>query len=47
MEQIQKLYVIERKIKECAVSLETIKRYRGICARPILNKLHTWMQGIS
>lgn len=44
LEQIQKLYVIERKIKERAVNIETINRYRGICARPILNKLHTWME---
>lgn len=44
MGQIQKLYAIERKIKERAVDTQTIKRYRELYAKPILEKLHTWMQ---
>jgi transposase len=44
LEQIQKLYVIERKIKERSIHVETIKRYRKICAKPILDALYTWMQ---
>ncbi|QHI35971.1 hypothetical protein IMCC3317_34170 [Kordia antarctica] len=44
MGQIQKLYAIERKIKERTTNTQTIKRYRELCAKPILEKLHTWMQ---
>ena len=44
MQQIQKLYAIERKIKERSVNTQTIKRYREVCAKPILEKLHNWMQ---
>jgi len=44
MQQIQKLYAIERKIKERTVNTQIIKRYRGLCAKPILEKLHSWMQ---
>ena len=44
MGQIQKLYAIERKIKERSLKVQTIKRYRELCAKPILEKLHTWMQ---
>ncbi|CAA0241806.1 IS66 family transposase [Tenacibaculum maritimum] len=44
LEQIQKLYAIERKIKERSISVATTKRYREICAKPILDTLHTWMQ---
>ena len=44
LEQIQKLYTIERKIKERSITKETIKRYREICAKPILEALHIWMQ---
>ena len=44
LEQIQKLYAIERKIKQRALTIKTIKRYREICAKPILDALHTWMQ---
>ena len=40
LEQIQKLYTIERKIKERSITKETIKRYREICAKPILEALH-------
>ena len=44
LEQIQKLYAIERKIKERSINIETIKRYREMYAKPILDALHTWMQ---
>jgi transposase len=44
MGQIQKLYAIERKIKERAVDTQTIKRFRELYAKPILEKLHAWMQ---
>lgn len=44
MEQIQKLYAIERKIKERSLNTQIIKRYRELYAKPILEKLHTWMQ---
>ena len=44
MAQIQKLYAIERKIKERTVNPQTIKRYRELYAKPVLEKLHTWMQ---
>ncbi|EDP94194.1 IS66 family transposase [Kordia algicida OT-1] len=44
MEQIQQLYAIERKIKERSLNTQTIKRYRELYAKPILKKLHVWMQ---
>ncbi|MGH1386723.1 IS66 family transposase [Kordia sp.] len=44
MGEIQKLYAIERKIKERSLKVQTIKRYRELYAKPILEKLHIWLQ---
>ena len=44
LEQIQRLYAIERKIKQRAIKPQTIKRYRTRCAKPILDTLQLWMQ---
>ncbi|WP_430409482.1 IS66 family transposase [Kordia sp.] len=44
LEQIQKLYSVERKIKERNLNSKTITRYRALCAKPILDLLYTWMQ---
>jgi transposase len=42
--EIQKLYAIERKAKEHQISTDTLKRYRNIYARPILNDLEQWLK---
>ena len=44
LEQIQRLYALERKIKQKQVNNLTIIRYRRRYAKPILKQLHTWMQ---
>ena len=41
---MQKLYVIERKAKERQVNDATKRRYRQLCAKPILEKLELWMK---
>ena len=40
---IQKLYRIERKIKEKKVNVDVVKRYRLLCALPILNEIETYL----
>jgi hypothetical protein len=41
---MQRLYVIERKAKERQVNDATKRRYRQLCAKPILEKLELWMK---
>jgi transposase len=41
LKQIQRLYAIERNAKEREVNHGTLKRYRQICALPILNEIET------
>lgn len=41
---IQKLYAIERKVKEKECSDSLIKRYREICAIPILNEIDIYIE---
>jgi len=41
---IQKLYAIERKLKERQVSCEVVKRYRMQYALPILNELEAYLK---
>jgi len=40
---IQKLYRIERKIKEKEANVDVVKRYRLLCALPILNEIETYL----
>ena len=40
---IQKLYRIERKIKEREANIDVVKRYRLLCALPILNEIETYL----
>ena len=47
LEQIQKLYAIERKAKEREIDHDTLKRYRGLYALPILNELEVWLNRAS
>ena len=42
--KIQMLYLMERKAKERQVSVELIKRYRQLYAKPILNELEQWLK---
>lgn len=44
LQEIQKLYAIERKIRDRNASSQTIKRYRALYATPILETFHHWMQ---
>ena len=44
LEQIQRLYVIERKIKQRKLDEQTITRYRKYFAKKILDELHKWMK---
>ncbi|WP_233194618.1 IS66 family transposase [Aquimarina sp. I32.4] len=44
LEQIQYLYAMERKTRERKSTFELIKRYRELCAVPILNSLETWLK---
>ncbi|KAA1242826.1 IS66 family transposase [Aquimarina sp. RZ0] len=44
LEQIQKLYAIERKSRERNVKPETRLRYRKLYAVPILTTLEVWLQ---
>ena len=45
LEQIQQLYNIERKLKQRSITnTKTIKRYRSLYAKPVLEHLHLWMQ---
>lgn len=44
LEQIQRLYALERKIREKQLDDTTIIRYRRRYAKPILKQLHDWMQ---
>jgi len=41
---MQKLYAIERKAKQRQVSNQVLKRYRNICALPILISLESWLK---
>lgn len=47
LKQIQKLYAIERKAKDRQVDNATIKRYRQLYAKPILEQLESWMKEAS
>jgi hypothetical protein len=44
MEQIQKLYDMERKARERNMPNEVIRRYRQLFALPKLNELENWMK---
>lgn len=44
LEQIQKLYAIERKSRERSINSETRLRYRKLYAIPILTTLGVWLQ---
>jgi len=45
LKQIQRLYTIERKIKErTVIDTLTKKRYRDIVAKPILDQLRIWLE---
>ena len=44
LEQIQRLYVIERKIKQRKPNEQTITRYRKYFAKKILDELNKWMK---
>ncbi|KAA1243106.1 transposase [Aquimarina sp. RZ0] len=44
LEQIQKLYAIERKSRERSINSETRLRYRKLYAIPILTTLEVWLQ---
>ena len=40
----QKLYAIERKARNRSVTTQTRKRYRALCATPILNQMELWLK---
>lgn len=40
---MQGLYAIEENARERQINFETRKRYRAICAKPILRKLEQWL----
>jgi transposase len=40
----QKLYAIERKARNRSVTTQTRKRYRDLCATPILNQMERWLK---
>ena len=44
LEQMQRLYHIERNAREREIGLETRKRYRQLYARPVLAELETWLK---
>ena len=44
LEQIQRLYRMERKTRQKQSSSELIKRYRGLYAIPILKELENWFK---
>lgn len=44
LEQIQKLYALERKIKQNQANRKLIERYRRRYATPILKAMYNWMQ---
>jgi transposase len=44
MEQIQRLYAMERKAKDKSVNVDVLKRYRQLYAIPILHQLEIWMK---
>jgi len=44
LQQIQRLYAMERKVKERAIDTLTKKRYRDIVAKPILEQLKKWLE---
>lgn len=41
---IQQLYEIERKARERKIDFDTRKRYRELCAKPILSSLEKWLK---
>lgn len=41
---MQQLYSMERKVKEKAIDAITIKRYREMCALPVLGKMEKWLK---
>jgi len=47
LKQMQKIYAMERKAKEREVCDDTLKRYRGLYALPILNELEIWLKEMS
>lgn len=47
LEQIQRLYAMERKAKDSTVDYATKKRYRQLYAKPILEQLESWMKEAS
>ena len=44
LQQIQRLYALERKIREKKINNPTVIRYRRRYAKPILKQVHDWMQ---
>ncbi|MDX2368159.1 MAG: IS66 family transposase [Colwellia sp.] len=44
LNEIQKLYQIERKARESEINFEVRRRYRQLFAKPILNKLQIWLK---
>lgn len=43
LSELQLLYAIERKARERSIDFETRRRYRSLCAKPILNELKVWL----
>lgn len=43
LSQIQRLYKIERKSRERNIDFETRKRYRQLCAKPVLGEIKEWL----
>ncbi len=44
LEQMQRLYDIERDAREREINFETRRRYRQLYARPVLAELETWLK---